>query len=242
MEQPEKRRSPWLYVGLGCGALVLLVVVGVVVSGLWLATKVKDVAAEMNDPVVREAKVKSALGAKDLPAGYYPQMSFSLPMLMDMAILSDRPPDPAKAGPGDGIDKRGFLYFKFPSKGQDQQQLRDYFSGTTDDATVLKRNNINVDAKEIIRRGTFDSNGHPVLYLSQRGAARNQMGGGQLSHDGLNTMVLFQCSGNDKLRMGIWIGEDPQPDKPVKEADFAGTVADEAELRPFIAHFHPCEA
>jgi hypothetical protein len=233
MDTPAKRRSPLLYVGVGCGVLVVLVVGGVIVSGLWLASAVK----ETNDPATRDARVKAMLGATDLPAGYYPQTGFSLPMVMEMAILSDKPP------PEEGIDKRGFVYFKFISKGQDQEQLRDYFSGKSEDPAVLKRNNINVDPKEIIRRGAFDSHGHPVLYLSQRGtaAAPTQGTGPGIARTGLNTMVLFQCKGEGQLRMGIWIGEDPHPDQPAKDADLTGTVADESQLRPFIGNFNPCE-
>src|SRR2546423_10429245 len=146
--QPVKRRSPWLYVGLGCLALVVLVVGGLVISGLYVGSKMKDFAAEMKDPVARDNAAKAKLGAKQLPAGYYTQMSISVPMLMDMVILTDRPPK-ASGEPSEGMDKRQFMYMNVISKGQDQKDLDDYFSGKTNDPAVPRHSNIYGDGKEL---------------------------------------------------------------------------------------------
>src|SRR4029453_17724310 len=86
-----KKTSPWVYVGVGCTILFVLFLV--VVGGVtwWGYRAVKGMAAEMKDPVVREQKVKEVLGCKDdLPKGYHAFIRFSIPVILDMAILSDR--------------------------------------------------------------------------------------------------------------------------------------------------------
>jgi hypothetical protein len=165
---------------------------------------------------------------------------------MDMAILSDKEPD---FGDGqrvpDGLGQRGFIYFRTLADSGDEQELRDYFEGRSDDAEVLRRNNIHLDRRgEVLRRGVMEMPEElKLMYVAQRGelemaAARTQ---------GITTMMLLDCPRDDKQRLGIWFGPEPAaaargavtaggPARP----DLAGTPADEAAIRGFMGHFRVC--
>lgn len=66
---PPRRRSPWLYVGLGCGLLTLLTVGGVIAASYMFVNKIKS---EIAKPIDKTAVIKS-LG--DLPV--YPGAQFN---------------------------------------------------------------------------------------------------------------------------------------------------------------------
>ena len=83
----ERKTSPWMWVGVGC-AVALVLIVCVVVGVCYLGYRwTQRVGEEMKDPVAREAKVKSVLGADTMPSGYYPLVGLSVPFVMDMAVL-----------------------------------------------------------------------------------------------------------------------------------------------------------
>ena len=232
----ESKRSPWVYVGVGCTALLLLTVV-VCVSLFALAyRKVQQVKVEMKDPAVRTARVKEILGCEELPQGYSPMITFSLPWVMDVAILSDRAPD--SEGLVKGIDKSGFLYFSFVGLGRKEkaQELRDYFEGKSSDVRILRDSHINIDSDALLRRGVLEVNGQTLLYMVQRGSV-------QFEHDrhhGLATVMLIECTGDRRQRMGVWFGPDLTPSAAAEAADLKDTVGDEERIREFMAHFRPC--
>jgi hypothetical protein len=234
MEQPEKKRSVWVYIGCGCGSLVLLSVLAMVVIGWVAANKMKEFSADMKDPAARATRAKKVLNVQTLPAGYYASVSLSVPLVMDMTMLTDRAPD--ASGEAKGVDKRGFLYFKIMAQDKDRQKARDYFAGKSDDAGQLGNATSKIKAKEVIRRGAIDEGGRKLLFVTQRGDT--EFGDGKA--EGLQTMMLFECSTDSKARMGIWFGEDPNPKAPAADLDVKGTVADEAEVKAFVAQIDPC--
>jgi hypothetical protein len=149
---------------------------------------------------------------------------------MDMTVLGDHESDTARPQP---MGERGFIYFSMLGQGRDQQELRDYFEGKTDDAEVLRRHKIQVRSHGTIRRGSLSLDGFVALYLAQRGEVHF----GRSRQDGITTTVLLQCPSDSRTRMGLWFGpEGPKPD------DYTGTPADESALRAFLGHFHPCGA
>lgn len=234
----ERRTSPWVYIGIGCTAIVVLAVIALATVSFLGYRWAKQVQSDIKDPAAREAKVKQVLGADRLPPGYYPMLALSLPFVMDMAMLSDRPPD--DSGMVHGFGERGFLYFTLLNPQLKKAEMRDYFEGRTDDASVLRRSGINlhVHSKEILGRGVFSSRGYSVMYLAQRGRLDLDQG----RAEGINALMLVDCSGDNRMRMAIWFGPDSSPEAAPGSAGLAGGPADEAALREFTGHFRLCPA
>ena len=229
MNQQKKKTSPWVYVGIGCLGFVVLGLAGLATVSYYGYRKVKQIEAEMKDPKAREAKVKTVLGAESIPEGYHALVGFSIPFVMDMAMLSDRPPGPD--GNVQDLGERSFIYMNMLSQGgKEQQELRDFFEGKRDDAEALRKINVDVKSREVLKRGVIDQGGYKILYLAQRGDV--SMHGKR--REGLTTTLLVQCPGDSRMRMGIWLGPDPGGDQ------LAGTPADEAAITAFMGHFKPC--
>ena len=85
----SEQRSPWVWVGLGCGTLVVLGVACAIVGGLWTVRSVKQFERDMKDPQTRTNRALGILGADELPPGYYASVAFSIPMFAEVAILTD---------------------------------------------------------------------------------------------------------------------------------------------------------
>jgi hypothetical protein len=155
---------------------------------------------------------------------------------MKTAILSDRPPDAHGQG---GFDERGFIYIELLQRDGDRNELRDYFEGRSDDPSVLRDHDIRIDAREVIGRGSLDQPGRKVLWLASRG--RVQMS--RAARDGLTALTLIECQKSDNRgRLGIWFGPDPDLEASLDELELAGTPADPAAIDAFLAPFSLCPA
>ena len=196
----------------------------------------KQIEKDLKDPAARAAKVKAVLGTDALPDGYHPVIGLSIPLLMEMAMLSDR--EPPADGQVHGLGERGFVYMRFLGTGASEKELRDYFEGKTSDDAVLRRNKINMEVRdrEVIRRGVVQSHGYPVMYLAQRG----DMQMNETHSKGVQSLLLVDCPQDERMRMGIWFGPEPEPEAPVATANFQGTPADETALEAFLGHFQLC--
>jgi hypothetical protein len=239
--RPQKKpTSPWVYVVVGCGLAVVLAMFAIAGLGWWGYRTAKDVADSMTDPVKRENKVKSVLPYERLPAGYYPAFAISVPMFMEMAMLSDRElpagENPQEMGE-EGFKERGFVYFNMREIRNNRQEMERYIRGEGPPPKDTNFDtNVRFDPKDVIRRGEVQASGTKVLYASSRGTIS-----GKDSDDkrGIVTMVMPDCGGG-RLRMGLWFGPDPAPDQPVQEADYAGSNADPAQVQQFLNHFQLC--
>ena len=80
------------------------------------------------------------------------------------------------------------------------------------DPAVLDQTSIRINARELINRGIIEEAGRTLRYVSYRGEVR----AGERSDfgEGLNSMVMFDCPGAERVRMGIWFGPDPAPGTP----------------------------
>ncbi len=230
----RKRRSPWLYVGIGCAAVLLLAVIGVATVGYLGYRKAKQMAAEMTDPTARTAKVKAVLGCDTLPPGYNAVFAISIPMLMDMALITDQVPD--AQGRTHGTAKLGLMYMNVLSQAQQQKDLREFFEGRKAEADLLRQQGIRIDGRQVLRRGTVEVNGQNLAYVAQRGDV--DMKGTRFS--GLTTLFLVDCHADQRMRLGVWFGRDPAPGQSPETADFSGTPADEGSLRDLVGHFKLC--
>ena len=229
-----EKRSPAVYIGIGCAAVILVMIVLGGACALWVYNQGQRIEAEMRDPDQRRNRVLQVLNADAIPDGYYPMVALSVPFLMDIAILSDREPD--AEGKVDGFDERDLIYVKMIRMGQDKDELRDYFEGRTDDPAVLRDNGIRVDVDELIGRGAFTSGDARLMYVAQRGNVSVQGRRGE----GITSVVWIECEQDSRMRIAIWFGPDPDPEATAEELDVTGTPADEAALREFLGGFHFC--
>lgn len=261
--EPNRPRSSsqtlsWL--GCGCGALVFLTLAGIVGLTWFGYRQGKEMEKNLTDPVAREAKAREILPWRELPAGYHPIGSFSVPFLMDMAMFSDREPEAGeKAEDRDpAFDQSGLFYMKFHPWVSDKPEMLAWLRGETDEAPGwIRRSQARMDADQVAHRDTVEVGGRTLVYAVARGSddqpdqsgdeqsqekapAGVQREGVSPEQEGLMTFFSVDCPGDERARMGVWFGPDPDPAKPVTEIELTGTVGDPARIREMLGHFELC--
>lgn len=236
----SSKTPPWVWVAAGCGGALFLIAGCVVAVTYFGVRQVRQIEETMRDPEKRRAAALEVLNADELPEGYYPMMSFSVPLVMQTAILTDSEigveVDPAAPPLGD----KGFIYARMLRFNyQDQAELRDYFEGKSEDSSILRRNNINVHLRprDRIASGELANGSGQVLWISHRSDGLGHHGQGDAA---VATMMLVECPGDRHTRFGILFGPDPAPETAVAEADWTGTPADPAEIAAFTGYFDFC--
>src|SRR5439155_20425314 len=133
--------------------------------------------------------------------GYYPLMTISMPMLMDVAVLGDAPLD-LDAGHAPNIS-RVLQYWRYIDN-DNSRMMRDYFDGKDVPAEVFRRNNINVEVKDVIGKGVVKTgDGATVKYVASRGRVVSDFDRGAPEH--YNTLMGIECPGADtSVRVAIW--------------------------------------
>lgn len=225
----------WAWVGCGClGALGAMAILAVAI-GFWGVQKVRQFEEEIADPAERAKSVLAVLGANELPEGYHPVVAFSVPLLLDVAVLSDLPPD--ETGRPAEFGERGFIYVSYPAFGRDQREFRDFFEGKRDDLDELGRHRIDLDLDERISNGKISREADDVLWVSYRGTIDTDDAG--RSKEGLMALLLIDC-GDSRQRFGVWLGPDPDPEAAAADLDVSGTVSDPEAIERFLSPIHPC--
>lgn len=231
----KKPTSPWVWVAVGCGGLVVLAILAFVAFGWMVFRSAKDMEEGFKDPVKREAKTKEVLPYQQLPPGYYPAGAIKIPFLFDMAMFSDQ-----ELGPGETLEnnmgERGFMFLSMRHMGGNKEDLRRTLRGEKPEKQEW-RTSVNYQPGEVIGMGSVEVGGSTVLYHASRGGVSF----GAPSHgDGLVTMVMPECPNDKRVRFGFWYTPDPSGGKPVAEADFKGTSADPEAIKGFLGHFELC--
>lgn len=247
------RTSAWVYLGIGCLVTVLLAVGTVVGLGWWGVRTAERWGEELKDPQVQRDKALAALGAAELPPGLSPAMSLSVPLLMEVTILTDRPSPQNEHGQVDIDDaERGLVYVTSRALAGHRAELRSYLAGDETDPEALRNLNIRFGdfeleaGQETVSRGSFAIGEVRHLYATQR----QRHGGGKERRAMLESLVMVECPGDELLRLAVWFGPDPSGpatelpaeappgERPVVE--LTGTPADEAALRDLFAGFGLC--
>jgi hypothetical protein len=223
-ENAPTPRSP---IGCGCGAAMALALA--VVMGLaWFSySRGRRFEKELQDPAAREARSREILGYRALPEGYHPLGGFSVPFIQDMAMLSDREPEPGEelSGPADAFGRRGFIYLEARSSDDRAREVEAYFEGESEHSEFF----------------LASSGGAEVRYVAERG--RMTLRGEELPT--ILARLLMVCPEQTRLRVAMWFEPPPEEAAPPSggaegAAPLAGTPADPAALRRFLDHFRLC--
>lgn len=248
-----EQRSPWLYIGCGCAALVVAVTVMIAAMGYF---GVRELTQNMTDPEVRTTRALELLGTDTLPEGYNTQFFFRVPLLMEMVILSDG--EPAVGGEGlEALEDHEHIFFfmKVRADGAEQAELERYLEGEESNSQILDQIDVDFRDREVVARGRIDLDGNTVRYLSHSGEIRD--GGQRVA--GLMTLATVSCPSQKRLQVAVWLqrqletagdeavaetetaaGDDGVVDETDEAFDVTGTVADPARLRAFLSQFELC--
>ena len=232
----EKKTSPWVYVGCGCLVVIALVVVGGIGGCWYLGKKAVEFGESMKDPEARTERALRVLGTDALPEGYSALFGFNFLSLFEIAVIGTGEVDPS--GELSNRGEEGFIYLKMMKMGEgNEQEMRDFFEGRTNDLEALRNSNINVDVQQMIGRGTLQSREMALQYITSRGGVSIE----GPSARGLVSIVLVGCTADAKQRIGIWYGPDPAPQASPEELDLTGSVGDESRIQGFFDGFDLCK-
>lgn len=239
----KSRYTVWHFIGCGCTVLVLA---GLLVAGgvIFVGKHVFDgMRAGIEDPEVRAARVKEVLGCEELPEGYYPGISISIPFAMEMASMGDK-----ELPNTEGMDREemegeiaraffgrnGFLYFKIRSGGSDRSR---------EEMTREMNIDMDVSVRRELANGTVEAGGGEVTYVAHLGHVGRQ--GDQLLAI-INEMVIT-CLESPYARKALWfegVSEELDgrlsPTEPIVEEDLVGSPADPEAVKAFLDHFDLC--
>ena len=232
MNGSPSKYTVWHYVGCGCAILLVLGILGVGGCFWALTNWGRQVESELKDPEARAEKARSLLGYEELPDGYHPGISFSVPFVMDVVVLGDQVLPAGEdlehmGGQDDLFEERGFIFFKMRSFGMDRDQVREDMDLEVD-----------FEAEEQVAEGEVEAGGATVRYRAELGETR--IGTGPVPS--VSVELEIDC-GDGFFREATWFepipGAEPGQEE-IPEERLAGTPADEAALREFLDHFRFC--
>jgi hypothetical protein len=258
MADAAKSRSISTYLGCGCAALVGIFML-LVVSTTWMTYRAgKDLQAMSSDPERAAAAVQEVIPYAELPAGYRPVGTLSVPFLMDVAFLG---------GPGAPDEKdsfeHGFLFVRIRDWFHRGERSRRWIADGEGDDSPIEQQELSFEPQELVERGELKVGGADVVWTARRGevhidTSRYGQGGGvkvEFGDDeddkggdekkgekepGILTLMSLTCGDAKWERVAIWFVPDPSPDTPVAEIDWTGTPADPAAIEEMLGRFELC--
>jgi len=227
----RESRSPWFYIGIGCGLIALLLLTGLGIVGFIGFRSVSQFKKQLNDPQARAERVTEMLGVDALPEGYHPGLSLSIPFVFDMAMMTDRPL--SDEGETDDSMTSLFLYFKFKMA---RGKFDSYADGSEDPMKMFNDPRFSFDAGEELTDGRLAVGEMEVAYRASRG----EFDTGDVRAEGLVTTMVLRCPEDDRMRMVIWTAADPAPEVSGEELDLSGTPGDPARISSFLSPLDLC--
>lgn len=235
----EKKGSALVWIGGGCLIILVIAALVAVGGGYYACRQLKQLGEDLKDPAARDAKAVEILRTEAMPEGYHTAFAMSAPLgLMRLAVLTDQ--EPNDRGECEGFAERGYIYVEFARFRQNEEKLaklRDFFEGRSDDASVLRESGVRLDQKELVTRGAFALGEEQVLYAVQRG----EVGFKDDVVPGIVALQMIDCPDDERMRFGIWLARDDDPDAPLGDRDLSGTPADEDAIRAFLEPLKLCE-
>ncbi|HVT17268.1 MAG TPA: hypothetical protein VHQ90_13960 [Thermoanaerobaculia bacterium] len=237
----KKQTSPWVWVGVGCAALVIFGIIAVLSVGYIAFRGVKGMEEGFSNPAVREQRTRALLPYRELPAGYEPVGTMSIPFVMDLAILSDKDPDApretTRRQDSPRIGAHGFIYMRIRTfKPAARTEMDRYLSGEGAPPPWFQTGNVRLNSHELVGHGKLTVGDRQIAYSSRRG---DIIVNGR-KREGLTTVMGINCPGSDRLHMALWFGPDPAPGKPATAEELAGSSADPKAIADFLGHFDLC--
>jgi hypothetical protein len=234
----QRKTSPWVYIGCGCGVLVLLGAIAFFFVGKKIFGEARKISQGMSDPRVAEQRTREMLAYTALPDGYYPAGAFSIPLLMDMAILGDRPFEPGDHHGGLEFDNHGFMFMMMkqghlPADDAGRERMLNNTNGNR--GSWQQSSGLRIESQESLGEGEIKAGGTQVRYRATRGQVQIN----NRSHQGITAMMLPECPDNH-IRIAIWFGPDPSPGTSTSALDKTGTPADPQAITAFLNHFNLC--
>ena len=232
----EKKTSPWIYIGCGCLLVMAIGIVAGIGGCYFLVDKVSGYAEGLKDPAVREERALDVLGADALPEGYNALFGINVFGFFEVAVIGTG--GVAPDGEPSGLGREGLVYLKMPFANESQkQEMKDFFEGKTNSLETLRQSNINVNASEMITRGTLQSRNMSLQYVTSRGNVSVE----GMDQSGLISAVIIDCEQDSKQCLGVWYGPEPDAKTAEGEIDLAGSVGDEARIQAFFDGFDLCQ-
>lgn len=238
----QSRYTVWHFIGCGCTVLLLLGLVAV--GGLfYFGKQVADrMEAGIKDPEERAARAREILGYEELPEGYHPGLTISVPFFMDMVSLGDRElpagdqvEEELERDPGSVfVGRKGFVLMK----------VRTFGRGEADEE-IKSELNLDFDLVRLVDEGTLEAGGAEVDYVARAGYGRAE---GE-RFPAVSAEMTIHCGAGSEVRdpyarKGLWLTEAPErvvsPDGEGAEAALEGTAGDPEAIRRFLDHFDLC--
>ena len=236
----QKGKSAWAYAGLGCGFLLLLIVIAVVGIAAFGVKTVQSLKASIDlseQPMKRAEEARKILGYEVLPEGYVPAVGMSVPFLLRLAVLANEAPD--EEGDFDESIERAFFYLRLSAWITRDNDLRGIFEGRGDPSRVVEewnQTNVRVRRHEPISEGSVVVDDREIRYAVQRGELLID----STRLEGILAVIVVKCGEGERDGLGGWLLPDPDPQAPIKTAQLAGTPADPKALTAFLSQFELC--
>jgi len=241
---PAAPRKPTTWLGCGCASAVAVAMAIVAAASVATWRAERRFEQMRGDPEARRAAVAAVLPHDEPPPGYRPVGALTMPFgMFSMAVLAD-------AVPGGGREhvERAFFFVDLPDWLGRERALSEVFEGAAEPAGGIRQAEVEFEAREALGRGEVEAGGARVLYYARRGTLSiddsrfglAEEGAPRHEFEGIATMLLFDCKGDRRLRLGLWLAPDPVPELPAEEADFTATPADPGALAAFLSRFGLC--